>query len=101
KQFERVAPVLGQLDAETLLLQRPGDEEAVYPVVVDHQHAAGCVHLGSSSATSAYSASIRVARPSAPVRSPLRASISSSRHDSEKRVAPNVAPFDFSVCAAR
>src|SRR5262249_13034621 len=102
EEVESLPSVLGELDGVALLLESPPEQELVHAVVVDDQDSAcGSAHLPSSFATSAYSASIRAARSGAPVRSPPFACTSSSRHSSEKRVAPKVAPFDFSVCAAR
>ena len=48
-----------------------------------------------------YSCSIRSTSSAAPSRRPSFARCSSSRQSSENSAAPSVAPFDFSVCAAR
>ena len=87
---------------------RSGQQQGDSPMVVDHRHELGTRgHFRPSRTVSrailtrSYSASIRAMSSSAPSRIPDLARASSWRLSSERLDAPNVAPLDFSVCAAR
>ena len=113
QQVERLAAVFCEDDGVPLLLQTAAEQKAGSP---------GCRRRSGSFPAerrersrrrrrpersegllraAAYSRSIRSTSSAAPSSSPLLARSSSSRQSSEKRPAPKVWPFDFSVCAAR
>src|SRR5262249_13826754 len=108
QQVECLAPVPRKGNRVPLLLHAATEQKPVHRVVVDDQdrsrRSAGAVHdarSGSSgasaSSSAAYSRSIRSTSSTAPSSSPFLARSSSSRQTSEKLMAPNVRPFDFSV----
>src|SRR5262249_4863010 len=112
QEVERLAAVLGEDDGVSFLLEASREQEAVDPIVVGDEDRAGGLgrsgHAGdsvrraeSASSSGRYSCWMRSTGPEAPPSSPSRARCSSGRHRSAKPPAPSVAPFDFSVCAAR
>src|SRR5205085_6139259 len=106
QQLERLAAVLGEDDPVAFVLETAGEQEPVDPVVVRDED--GAAHEGDPArsaeracSSGRYSASICSTSFSAPSSSPAFARCSRVRQSSANSSAPNVAPFDFSVCAAR